>query len=194
MTISKQVSLSTVILGTFLLMGCVMTEKYEAEKARGLNFQRLLAQEEKRTGELDNELKRVKRESSEMEARNRELTAQVQAVREQMARVQEEADAMREATALEKKAREDLGRAPHPASKPKRAEKNFLAQETDQLAGKPESVAVDGHTPIYHQVKPGETVFRLARKYGVQVEQVRKWNNLQDDLIEVGQKLIVGYE
>ena len=129
-----------------------------------------------------------------MEARNRELTAQVQAVREQMARVQEEADAMREATALEKKAREDLGRAPHPASKPKRAEKNFLAQETDQLAGKPESVAVDGHTPIYHQVKPGETVFRLARKYGVQVEQVRKWNNLQDDLIEVGQKLIVGYE
>ena len=61
MTISKQVSLSTVILGTFLLMGCVMTEKYEAEKARGLNFQRLLAQEEKRTGELDNELKRVKR-------------------------------------------------------------------------------------------------------------------------------------
>ena len=194
MTISKQVSLSTVILGTFLLMGCVMTEKYEAEKARGLNFQRLLAQEEKRTGELDSELKRVKRESSEMEARNRELTAQVQAVREQMARVQEEADAMREATALEKKAREDLGRAPHPASKPKRAEKNFLAQETDQLAGKPESVAVDGHTPIYHQVKPGETVFRLARKYGVQVEQVRKWNNLQDDLIEVGQKLIVGYE
>ena len=194
MTISKQVSLSTVVLGTFLLTGCVMTEKYEAEKARGLNFQRLLAQEEKRTGELDNELKRVKRESSEMEARNRELTAQVQAVREQMARVQEEADAMREATALEKKAREDLGRAPHPASKPKRAEKNFLAQETDQLAGKPESVAVDGHTPIYHQVKPGETVFRLARKYGVQVEQVRKWNNLQDDLIEVGQKLIVGYE
>ena len=194
MTIGKQVSLSTVVLGTILLMGCVMSEKYEAEKARGLNFQRLLAQEEKRTGELDSELKRVKRESSEMEARNRELTAQVQAVREQMARVQEEADALREATALEKKAREDVGRAPHPASKPRRAEKNLLAQEADQLAGKPESVAADGHTPIYHQVKPGETVFRLARKYGVQVEQVRKWNNLQDDLIEVGQKLIVGYE
>src|SRR5207249_2807015 len=129
MTISKQVSLSTVVLGTFLLTGCVMTEKYEAEKARGLNFQRLLAQEEKRTGELDSELKRVKREASEMEARNRELTAQVQAVREQMARVQEEADALREATTLEKKAREDLGRAPHPASKPRRAEKNLRSEE-----------------------------------------------------------------
>ena len=177
-----------------MLTGCVMSEKYEAEKARGLNFQRLLAQEEKRTGELDSELKRVKRESSELEARNRELTAQLQAVREQMARVQEEADALREATVLEKKAREEPGRAPRQASKPKRAEKNLLTQEADQLASKPESVAVEGRTPIYHQVKPGETVFRLARKYGVQLEQVRKWNNLQDDLIEVGQKLIVGYE
>jgi hypothetical protein len=45
--------------------GCVMTEKYEAEKARALNFQRLLAQEEKRTGELDSELKRVKPEHLE---------------------------------------------------------------------------------------------------------------------------------
>ncbi len=194
MTISKQVSLFSLSLGALLLTGCVMTEKYEAEKARGLNFQRLLAQEEKRTGELDGELKRVKREASEMEARNRELAAQVQAVREQMARIHEEADALREATALEKKAREELSRAPHPASKPKRAERNLLAQEADPLAGKPESVAAEGRIPIYHQVKPGETVFRLARKYGVQLEQVRKWNNLQDDLIEVGQKLIVGYE
>ncbi|HET8580105.1 MAG TPA: LysM peptidoglycan-binding domain-containing protein, partial [Nitrospiraceae bacterium] len=91
-------------------------------------------------------------------------------------------------------AREELRRAPHAASKAKRAEPNLLAQEANQPAGKPESVAAEGRAPIYHQVKPGETVFRLARKYGVQLEQVRKWNNLQDDLIEVGQKLIVGYE
>ena len=36
-----------------------MAEKYDAEKARSLNFQRLLAQEEKRTGELDSEVKRT---------------------------------------------------------------------------------------------------------------------------------------
>ena len=134
MTISRQDSVLSLFLGAFLLTGCVMSEKYEAEKARGLNFQRLLAQEEKRTGELDSELKRVKREASELEARNRELTAQVQAVREQMARVNEEADAMREATALEKKAREELRRGSHPASKSKQAERNLLAQEADQLA------------------------------------------------------------
>ena len=101
---------------------------------------------------------------------------------------------MREATVLEKKAREEVRRGSHPASKSKRAERNLLAQEADQLASKPESVGAEGRTPTYHQVKPGETVFRLARRYGVQLEQVRKWNNLQDDLIEVGQKLIVGYE
>jgi LysM repeat protein len=50
-----------------------------------------------------------------------------------------------------------------------------------------------GRMPIYHAVKSGETVFRLARNYRVRQEQVRKWNNLQDDKIEVGQKLIVGY-
>ena len=78
------------ICGGLLFSGCVLSEKYEAEKARSLNFQRLLAQEEKRTGELDNEVKRTKRELTEYETRNRELTAQVQAVREQLARAQEE--------------------------------------------------------------------------------------------------------
>ena len=85
----------TIICGGLLLGGCVMAEKYDAEKARSLNFQRLLAQEEKRTGELDSEAKRSKRELMEYEARNRELTAQMQAVQEQMAQVQEEAEAIR---------------------------------------------------------------------------------------------------
>ncbi|MCE9535995.1 MAG: hypothetical protein K8R65_06260, partial [Nitrospirae bacterium] len=52
----------TIVCGMLVLSGCVMAEKYEAEKARSLNFQRLLAQEEKRTGELDNEAKRGKKE------------------------------------------------------------------------------------------------------------------------------------
>src|SRR6188768_2642822 len=72
------------ICGGLVFSGCVLSEKYEAEKARSLNFQRLLAQEEKRTGELDNEVKRTKRELAEYETRNRELSAQVQAVREQL--------------------------------------------------------------------------------------------------------------
>ena len=89
--------------------GCVMKEQYEAEKTRALNFQRLLAQEEKRTGELDAEAKRLKRDLPELEAKNRELTAQLQAVREQAGRIKEENDALRESTAI--KAREEMNRS-----------------------------------------------------------------------------------
>ena len=107
----------TIICGGLLLSGCVMAEKYDAEKARSLNFQRLLAQEEKRTGELDSEVKRTKNELMEYEARNRELTAQLQASREQMARVQEEAEAMKESALLERKAKADMKRGLKPMRK-----------------------------------------------------------------------------
>src|SRR5687768_5295672 len=111
------------ICGALVLSGCVLTEKYEAEKARSLNFQRLLAQEEKRTAELDSEIRHTKAELAEFEARNRELSAQVQVAREQMGRLQEEAEAIREATLLERKALEDMQRKGHPPSaKPKKAE------------------------------------------------------------------------
>ena len=100
----------TIICGAVLLSGCVMAEKYDAEKARSLNFQRLLAQEEKRTGELDSEVKRSKNELMEYEARNRELTAQLQATRDQLARVQEESEAMKEFAQLERKAKTDMKR------------------------------------------------------------------------------------
>ena len=104
------------ICGALLMSGCVLSEKYEAEKARSLNFQRLLAQEEKRTGELDNEVKRTKRELAEYETRNRELTAHVQAVRDQLARTQEENEAIKEAALLERKAKSDMKRAAPPTA------------------------------------------------------------------------------
>src|SRR5215510_12236925 len=73
MIVNPKVVYYTVLLfvGGLVLSGCVLSEKYEAEKARSLNFQRLLAQEEKRTSELDSEVKRTKRELSEYEARNK---------------------------------------------------------------------------------------------------------------------------
>jgi LysM repeat protein len=48
--------------------------------------------------------------------------------------------------------------------------------------------------PTIHVVKPGETLYRISRRYGVRVETLRKWNKLPDDIIEVGQKLIVSQE
>lgn len=181
-----------VLSGCVVLTGCVMAEKYEAEKARSLNFQRLLAQEEKRTTELDSEVKRAKKELAEMEARNRELTAQIDAVRDQMAHLQEEAEAMKEAALLEKRAAEDMKRmTPPPTSKPKKPESIFGSTDlgVGPAAGLDEGL--DRPAADHHVVRPGDTLFRISRMYHVTVDQLKAWNNLSSNFIEVGQKLIV---
>jgi LysM repeat protein len=193
-----------------------MSEKYEAEKARSLNFQRLLAQEEKRSSELDSEVKRTKRELSEYEARNRELGAQVEAVRQQAAQIQEEAQAMKEAKLLEKQAHEDMKRLttiPKPKKAAQPAKKDFstaideamrtdasseLKMETSKDALGQESTALEAFSADQsseatntHTVRAGETLYRIGQKYHVGLDKLRKWNNLTNDSINVGQKLIV---
>jgi len=170
-----------------LMAGCVMAEKYEAEKARSLNFQRLLAQEEKRTGDLDAELKRVKHEASELEARNRELTAQVQAAREQLARLQEELAAAREAESMRTQMKGGAKTKKAKKAKPEAASDTPAPAEPAPTA----SPAAAGRSPEVHVVQAGETIFRIARQYGISVQQIRQWNNLKNDVIEVGQQLVV---
>ena len=43
--------------------------------------------------------------------------------------------------------------------------------------------------PIYHEVLEKETLYSIARKYGVLVEDIRKLNNMMDNSIAVGQNL-----
>ena len=215
------VPIGLLVLSSLGVSGCVMSEKYEAEKARSLNFQRLLAQEEKRSAELDNEVKRGKRELSEYEARNRELGAQVEAVRQQAAQIQEEAQAMKEASLLEKRAHEDMKRLTTIPSKAKKAvppaKKDFAAAVDEalktevpsdlglepakgaatDLMGQGEAALESGMaaasslTGTTHTVRPGETLYRIGQKYNVAPDQLRKWNNLKDNTVGVGQKLIV---
>ncbi len=47
----------------------------------------------------------------------------------------------------------------------------------------------DDATSIRHQVRAGETLFSLSRRYGVTVNDIRSWNNLTSNLLEVGQVL-----
>lgn len=42
-----------------------------------------------------------------------------------------------------------------------------------------------------HTVKAGETLFSISRQYDVSVEQLRDWNNLSDNSIQVGQRLFI---
>ena len=209
----KDRRLKSVVLGLVIwsagpwLSGCVvLEEKYNAEKARSLNFQRLLAQEEKRTAELDSEAKRTKKELAEFEARNRELSAQVQSAREQMARLQEETEAIKESAFLERKAMEEMRKSGSSPAKKKAAPVTDLSTDLSTVqADLPRDLtAKEGGTApaafsaakttnsAVHVVKPGETLFRISRRYGIDIEQLKKLNKLPDDIIEVGQKLIVG--
>jgi len=42
-----------------------------------------------------------------------------------------------------------------------------------------------------HIVQPKETLYAIARKYNVEMANIRQWNNLQDDLIRIGQELLI---
>jgi hypothetical protein len=45
---------------------------------------------------------------------------------------------------------------------------------------------------IYHEVKPGHTLYTIARRYGLSLEELRSLNSLQSNSIYPGQWLIVG--
>lgn len=44
---------------------------------------------------------------------------------------------------------------------------------------------------IVHTVAPKETLYSIARTYQVSMEDVRRWNNLQDNSLSVGQELTI---
>ena len=166
-----------------------MEEKYNAEKARSLNFQRLLAQEEKRSLELESEVKRTKIELADFEVRNRELASQVQTVREQMTRLQEETEVIRESAVLERKAMEDMRKSGAAVAKPKKPAESFEALDEIVAKSAPQPKVRDAEggvetapgaksTPTLHVVKPGETLFRISRRYGIEVEKLMKMNKL----------------
>lgn len=48
-------------------------------------------------------------------------------------------------------------------------------------------------TPIYHKVRSGETLSKIARKYGTTVKNIKKWSGIKSDRLRVGQTVIVGW-
>lgn len=44
-------------------------------------------------------------------------------------------------------------------------------------------------TVVTHTVKPGEYLYKIARDYGVTVNELRLWNHLTSDLLQIGQQL-----
>lgn len=55
-------------------------------------------------------------------------------------------------------------------------DKNYVFKEDDAI----------------HQVKEGETLFSIAKRYSTSVDSLKKWNNLSEKELKVGQRLKVG--
>ena len=86
------------------------------------------------------------------------------------------------------------------ASKPKAAEKTSREIIIKQEAGIKSNAIVNANgktkqTPLpaeaYHIVQPQETIFSLAKKYGLDITEFVEANNLTDNVIKPGQKLII---
>ncbi len=46
--------------------------------------------------------------------------------------------------------------------------------------------------PAYHQVQPGETLYRIAKKYGISLDELCRLNQIsKEQAIKPGQKLLV---
>jgi LysM repeat protein len=184
-----------------LLTGCVSTEKYEAEKARALNFQRLLAQEEKRTGELNVKYQDTQRQLGSLESQSRDLNAELEALRDQLNRSHEELSRVREGGMATS---EDLKLSEPSISEFGLDDLDFkdsdLAQlESDLDLGRndvplesmTETTSMAMGSGDSHTVAKGDTLYRLSKQYGVTVDDLKAWNNLVDNTIHVGQEIIV---
>ncbi|MBA3611553.1 MAG: LysM peptidoglycan-binding domain-containing protein [Nitrospirales bacterium] len=189
-----------VLVCSGVLSGCVSTEKFESEKARALNFQRLLAQEEKRTGELNVKYQDTQRQMGSMESQNRDLNAELEALRDQLNRSHDELSRVREG---------GMGKADDlKLSEPSISEfglndldfKDSDMTKLDSDLNLGDSIPLD--SPMMdtlggpagegsHIVAKGETLYRISKEYGVSINDLKSWNQLTDNTIHVGQKLIV---
>ncbi len=45
--------------------------------------------------------------------------------------------------------------------------------------------------PAYHEVQAKEGLYSISKKYGVTVDELREWNGLSNDNLQIGQQLII---
>jgi len=204
------------------LSGCVTKENYNAQVLRTNNFQRLLAEEEKRAVELSAESAKLKEQIVSLESKNQALTAQfneanakvVQSL-EEVGRLQDDlSEARATATVLSGlRSASPLVRLPAP-TRPSNAQVSVTRAPSvsstfsteppdrlDELQSGPAShkralasarVAV-GTSFLYHDVKKGETLIGLAKRYHTTTQALREFNDMAvGDAVRPGDRLIVG--
>ena len=78
------------------------------------------------------------------------------------------------------------------ASKVSELEKRMTPSQADKKATTESPKQSKAVKKRYHEVKKGETLYRIAKQYGITVDELRRLNKLPPNQpIEVGQKLLV---
>jgi membrane-bound lytic murein transglycosylase D len=67
----------------------------------------------------------------------------------------------------------------------------LLAVSRKAVATAPAVVVPAEPTTVTHKVKSGDNLGSIARKYGVSVQQIKRWNKLKSTNIQPGQKLTI---
>lgn len=186
--IKRTIGLSLIcILSSGLLVGCVSSEKYESEKARALNFQRLLAQEEKRTGELNSEVQSSKRQLASFESQNKDLAVELDALRDQMSR--QDSSMHKDSVPSDLSLSSDSSLSEPSLSEFGLSDLSFNESDFKDF-GEVSNSGGSGET-TYYTVQRGDTLYRISKDHGVTVGQIKDWNNLIGSTISIGQRLVV---
>ncbi len=186
----------TVLITMLALTGCVTKESYTQQVNRTTNLQRLLAEEEKRSSDLVNDVARLKSQVNDLEAQNKVISDQLkesraQVVRslEEVGRLQEEGQSRRPSVKSKRQ-----GVAPAPTEPPDRL--GELQLETPRTTKKDTKAAMgmmmDEKTGGgYHEVKRGDTLYNIAKRYNTNVKTLKELNGLTSDEIQLGERLKV---
>jgi LysM repeat protein len=188
-------SVLLMILGVILsLTGCVTKESYTQQVNRTTNLQRLLADEEKRSSDLSSEVARLKTQVSDLESQNKQTSDQLKDARSQVVRSLEEVGRLQEDVESRRAGAKPRrpGVSPAPTEPPDRlgelqSESLGKGSNSRGSAGMHEEKAGG----VHHEVKRGDTLFSLAKRYKTSVNKLRELNGLADNEIHAGERLLV---
>jgi membrane-bound lytic murein transglycosylase D len=57
-----------------------------------------------------------------------------------------------------------------------------------------QSAAAAGREMMHYSIRRGDSLWTIARKFDITVEEIRNWNNLDNNLIHPGNSLLIGFE
>lgn len=62
---------------------------------------------------------------------------------------------------------------------------------SEDMQAKNESQPASAGNSVKYIVQPKESLYAISKKYGVSVDDIKKWNNLKSDHLQIGQQLII---